>query len=120
MVQVVLSDDARELLERIRVQRPGRLTMVIGNGCCDSTAPFVFEDYFSGAGETPVAELDGDVTVVLDRALIDLFEGREVVIDAVRVACADSFSCESELGMRFTLARMPAVDAQAASGAGSS
>ena len=57
--------------------------------------------------------------MVLDRALIDLFDGREVVIDAVRVACADSFSCESELGMRFTLARMPAVDAQAASGAGS-
>jgi uncharacterized protein (DUF779 family) len=120
MVQVVLSDDARELLARIRERRRGSLTMVIGNGCCDSTAPYVFEDYFSGAGEAPVAELDGDVTVVLDRALMDLFDGREIVIDAVRVACADSFSCESELGMRFTLARMPALDAQAASGAGSS
>jgi uncharacterized protein (DUF779 family) len=120
MVQVVLSDDARELLERIRERRRGPLTLVIGNGCCDSTAPFVFEDYFSGAGEVPVAELDGGVTVVLDRALIDLFDGREVVIDATAVACADSFSCESELGMRFTLARMPGVDAQAPSGAGSS
>ena len=120
MVQVVLSDDARELLGRIRERRHGSLTLVIGNGCCDSTAPYVFEDYFSGAGEVPVAQLDGDVTVVLDRALMDLFDGREVVIDAARVACADSFSCESELGMRFTLARMPALGAQAASGAGSS
>ena len=116
MVHVVLSDPARELLERIGERRRGRLTMVIGNGCCDSTAPFVFEDYFSGAAEEQIAELDGGVTVVLDRALLDLFEGREVVIDATQVAAADSFSCESELGMRFTLARMPGVDAQAASG----
>ena len=108
MVQVVLSDDARDLLERIGERRRGPLTMVIGNGCCDSTAPFL-----------PVAELDGGVTVVLDRALMDLFEGREVVIDAVRVACADSFSCESELGMRFTLERLPGVDVQAASDGGS-
>jgi uncharacterized protein (DUF779 family) len=120
MVQVVLSDTAHELLQRIGERRRGQLTMVIGNGCCDSTAPFVFEDYFAGAAEQEIAQLDGGVTVVLDRALIDLFEGREIVIDATEVAAADSFSCESELGMRFTLARMPGVDAQAASGAGPS
>jgi uncharacterized protein (DUF779 family) len=120
MVNVVLSDEARDLLERIRERRRGPLTIVIGNGCCDSTAPFLFEDYFAGAGEARVAELGGGVEVVLDRALVDLFEGREVVIDATPVACADSFSCESELGMRFTLVRMPGVGAQPAPGRDSS
>ncbi len=111
MVRLVLSDSEGGRFEGIGERRRGPLTMVIGNGCCDSTAPFVFEDYFAGAAEEQIAELDGGVQVMLDRALLDLFEGREVVIDATEVAVADSFSCESELGMRFTLARMPGVDA---------
>ena len=33
------------------MQRPGALSLVIGNGCCDSTAPFLFEAYMAGPGE---------------------------------------------------------------------
>lgn len=85
--------------------------MVIGNGCCDSTAPFLFESYLAGPGETPVGELDDGIPVLLDTALLELFDGREVVIDAAAAATQgeDSFSCESELGMRFSLARMPSL-----------
>ena len=111
MVSVVLTDAARELLGRVRGDRHGELTMVIGNGCCDSTAPFLFESYVAGPAETPVGELDGGVKVLLDTPLLDLFEGREVVIDAASAATQgeDSFSCESELGMRFSLDRLPAA-----------
>jgi uncharacterized protein (DUF779 family) len=112
VVNVVLTDAARALLERIRAQRGGPLSLVIGNGCCDSTAPFLFESYVGGPNEARVGELPGEVEVLLDRALLELFEGREVVVDAGNAAGGpgeDSFSCESELGMRFSLDRLPAV-----------
>jgi uncharacterized protein (DUF779 family) len=110
VVTVVLTDSARDLLDRIRAQRSGALSLVIGNGCCDSTAPFLFEAYVAGPNEARVGEVAGDVEVLLDRALLGLFEGREIVIDAADAAGGpgeDSFSCESELGMRFSLDRLP-------------
>jgi uncharacterized protein (DUF779 family) len=108
VIALVLTDEARALLDRLRGERNGSLTMVIGNGCCDSTAPFVFESYLTGPNEARIAELDG-VEVVLDRALLDLFDGREVVIDAGPEPAGDSFSCEADLGMRFSIERMPRV-----------
>ena len=110
VVNVVLTDSARELLARVRAQRTGSLSLVIGNGCCDSTAPFLFETYLAGPNEARVGELSGGVEVLLDRSLLDLFEGREIVIDAGDAGGGpgeDSFSCESELGMRFSLDRLP-------------
>jgi uncharacterized protein (DUF779 family) len=111
MVEVVLTEEARAVLAAVRASRRGDLALVIGNGCCDSTAPFLFEDYLAGPNEDRVAELDGGVTVLLDSALRDLFDGREVVIDIAPGPAPDSFSCESELGVRFSLARMPGVGA---------
>jgi uncharacterized protein (DUF779 family) len=111
-LHLVLTDAARELLERVRAERTGELSLVIGNGCCDSTAPFLFESYLTGPGEARVGEVDG-VPVLLDAALVELFDGREVVVDAGPAGPVgeDSFSCESELGMRFTLNRLPGVTA---------
>jgi uncharacterized protein (DUF779 family) len=108
VIALVLTDTARGLIGRVRAERTGPLTMVIGNGCCDSTAPFLFESYLAGPNERHVGELDG-VDVLLDEALVELFDGREVVIDAVDDAGGDSFSCEAELGMRFSLERLPAL-----------
>ena len=111
-VDIVLTDAAKSLLGRVAVQRPGALSLVMGNGCCDSTAPFLFETYTAGPGEAQVAVVEG-VPVLLDAALLALFEGREVVVDAAPADAMgeDSFSCEAELGMRFTLARLPRVAA---------
>ena len=108
-VDIVLTDAARSLLERVAAQRPGVLSLVIGNGCCDSTAPFLFEAYVAGPGEARVAVVVEGVPVLLDAALLALFDGREVVVDAAPADAMgeDSFSCEAELGMRFSLARMP-------------
>ena len=107
-VHLVLTEAARELLARVRAERHGELSLVIGNGCCDSTAPFLFESHMTGPGEAQVAEVDG-VPVLLDAALLELFDGREVVVDAGPAGPVgeDSFSCEAELGMRFTLNRLP-------------
>jgi uncharacterized protein len=106
-VSVVLTDEARDTLRRARDGR-GEMTIVIGNGCCDSTAPFLFEGYVAGPNETQVAEVAG-VPVLLDAPLLSLFRGREVVIDVRPEPGEDSFSCETELGVRFSMERMPAL-----------
>lgn len=108
-VQVVLTEAASDAIRRTRATRGDDLALVIGNGCCDSTAPFLFSAYAAGPGEEPVGEVDG-VPVYLDRSLTSLFGGREVVIDATPDTGADSFSCETELGVRLRMLRMPLPD----------
>jgi uncharacterized protein (DUF779 family) len=104
--RVVLTDTAREVLGRIRDEQPGELALVIGNGCCDSTAPFLFADYVAGPNERQVG-LVADVPVLLDESLARSFAGTEVVVDAREDPQPDSFSCEAEIGYRFCLERMP-------------
>jgi uncharacterized protein (DUF779 family) len=106
VVSVVLTDTAADALSRVRGELGEDLTFVIGNGCCDSTAPFLFSRYVATGAEERVAEADG-VPVLLDAALLELFDGREVVIDAAPDPGGDSFSAETELGLRFTMQRLP-------------
>jgi uncharacterized protein (DUF779 family) len=108
---VVLTAAAEEAIERVRTTFGDELTLLIGNGCCDSTAPFLFARYAPGPGEKHVAAVAG-VPVFLDAGLTELFDGREVVIDARDGRAADeedSFSCETELGLRLTMERLPAA-----------
>ena len=103
---MVLTEAAADAVERVRGELGDELTMLIGNGCCDSTAPFLFSRYAPGPAEARVADASG-VPVYLDAALADLFAGREVVIDVRDDPGGDSFSAETELGLRFTMERLP-------------
>jgi uncharacterized protein (DUF779 family) len=106
---VVLTDNALEVLARVRDERHDGLSLVIGNGCCDSTAPFLFANYLPGPNELLVAEV-ADVPVFLDKTLEHSFAGTEIVIDAQPDRQSDSFSCEAELGYRLCLERLPAAE----------
>jgi uncharacterized protein (DUF779 family) len=106
---VVLTPDAARVIRRVKEEQDGReLSLVIGNGCCDSTAPFLFADYLAGPTERLVGEAEG-VRVFVDDLVAASFEGREVVVDANDDPQADSFSCEAELGFRFFLDRLPSL-----------
>jgi len=108
-ITVVLTDAARDVIARVREQRGDDLSLVIGNGCCDSTAPFLFSNYFAGPNEREVVVIDG-VRVFVEDGIAQSFRGREVVVDAHEGGVEpDSFSCENELGYRFSLDRLPAV-----------
>jgi uncharacterized protein (DUF779 family) len=107
-VNVVLTDAARVVLERVRSENDGKLVMVIGNGCCDSTAPYLFSDYLPGPNERLVGEIE-EMPVFLDESLSGSFSGTEVVVDARADPQPDSFSRESEIGYRFVLDRLPAA-----------
>jgi uncharacterized protein (DUF779 family) len=105
---LVLTDAARDVLERVRRLRGNDLVLVVGNGCCDSTAPFVFSGYMPGPLERQVGSVAG-VPVFCDQLVAESFGDTEVVIDVRDDPQPDSFSCEAELGFRFSLDRLPTV-----------
>ena len=102
-ITIVLTDAAVDVIGQVRAARGDDLSLVIGNGCCDSTAPYLYDRYYPGSN------LHG-VRVFVEDGIARSFEGREVVVDASAGDIQpDSFSCEAELGYRFSLDRLPAV-----------
>lgn len=87
-----------------RVQGGGRddLVMVLGTGCCDSTAPFLYDRYEPGRDAVEVGTVAG-VRVLAHGWLADLYDGGELILGVDEGTPNDSFSLESEFGCRFTL-----------------
>lgn len=91
-----------------KVAAEGRegLVMVLGTGCCDSTAPFLYDRYYPGPDVVQVGEVAG-VPVYAHEWLADLYAGADgLEVDVDEGVPNDSFSLESELDCRFTL-RVP-------------
>jgi uncharacterized protein (DUF779 family) len=88
-----------------KVAEGGRedLVMVLGTGCCDSTAPFLYDRYYPGPDVVEVGQA-GDVPVLAHRWLADLYgDGDGLELDVEDGVVSDSFSLESEYDCRFTL-----------------
>ena len=77
--------------------------MVLGTGCCDSTAPFLYDRYLPDPGAVRVGEVAG-VPVYAHRWLADLYAGSDrLEVDVDESVPNDSFSLESDYDCRFTL-----------------
>jgi uncharacterized protein (DUF779 family) len=101
-MRVNATDAARTVVARARTERTGTLTITIGTGCCESTAPFLYEDFWPGPDQEPVGEVDG-VVVYAPEYLRALYPGDEgPTIDAIEVP-AESLSIETEWGQRLML-----------------
>lgn len=75
----------------------------IGTGCCESTAPFLYEDFWPGPDAEAVGEVAG-VEVFAPEYLRALYPGSDgVVIDVDDGLMAESMSIETEYGCRFIL-----------------
>lgn len=88
-----------------KVAASGRedLMMVLGTGCCDSTAPYLYDRYYPGPDVVEVGRV-ADVPVYAHRWLADLYPiGEGLEIDADEGVVNDSFSLESEHDCRLTL-----------------
>jgi uncharacterized protein (DUF779 family) len=100
-----------------RVAASGRkdLVVVLGTGCCDSTAPYLYDGYYPGPDAVPVGNVEG-VPIYAHRWLADLYGGLgALTLDCVVDSTGDSFSLESNLGCRLTLAvRTPGAGLSAA------
>jgi uncharacterized protein (DUF779 family) len=94
---------AARIVERAKRDRRGALVFTIGTGCCESTAPFLYEDFWPGPDSEPVGEVAG-VGVFAPEYLRALYPGDEgVVVDVEDGLMAESMSIETEYGCRFIL-----------------
>ena len=103
-MKVSATEAAREAVRRVIAAGREDLVLVLGTGCCDSTAPYLYDRYYPGPDAVPVGDVEG-VPVVAHRWLADLYgHGDGLEIDCRRDSASDSFSLESEQGCRLTLA----------------
>jgi uncharacterized protein (DUF779 family) len=94
---------AARVVERAQRDRRGSLVFTIGTGCCESTAPFLYEDFWPGPDSEPVGDVAG-VPVFAPAFLRDLYPGNDgVVVDVEEGLMAESMSIETEYGCRFVL-----------------
>ena len=93
---------AVEIIEAMGQRRSGTLTVTIGTGCCESTAPFLYEDFWPGPDQEPVGEVAG-VTVYAPEYLRTQYPGDDGVVLDVNEELAESLSVETELGCRLVL-----------------
>lgn len=96
------TSDAAQVVERARRDRPGELVFTIGTGCCESTAPFLYEDFWPGPDSEQVGEVAG-VGVFAPAYLRALYPGDDGVTIDVEELMAESMSIETEYGFRFIL-----------------
>ncbi|MGH2795195.1 MAG: DUF779 domain-containing protein [Actinomycetota bacterium] len=106
-MNVSVTSEAETIVRRVRDDGRENLIMVLGTGCCDSTSPFLYDNYLPEPDSQPVGVIDG-VQIVAPKWLADLYPGNEgLVVDVDAGVLNDSFSLESEYDCRFTL-RVPA------------
>ena len=75
-MRITASARAAEVVAEMATRRSGTLTVTIGTGCCESTAPFLYEDFLPGADMEPVGSV-GDVVIWAPEYLRRLYPGDE-------------------------------------------
>jgi uncharacterized protein (DUF779 family) len=101
-VKVEGTEAAGRIVERAKRDRRGALVFTIGTGCCESTAPFLYEDFWPGPDQAPVGEVAG-VPVYAPEYLRVMYPGDDGVVIDVDDGPAESMSIETEYGCRFVL-----------------
>ena len=99
---VTATDRACEVIAEMDRRRSGTLTVTIGTGCCESTAPFLYEDFWPGPDQEAVGEVGG-VAVYAPEYLRSSYPGDDGVVLDVVEELAESLSVETELGCRLIL-----------------
>ncbi len=103
---------AEEVVRQVQAEGRQELVMVLGTGCCDSTAPYLYDRYYPGPDVVEVGRVAG-VPVFAHDWLARLYRDEGgLLIDVDEGLPNDSFSLESEYDCRFTLRAEP-VEAQA-------
>jgi uncharacterized protein (DUF779 family) len=101
-VLVTGTSAAARVVEKAKRDRRGALVFTIGTGCCESTAPFLYEDFWPGPDSEQVGEVDG-VPVYAPEYLRALYPADDGVVIDVVDDLAESMSIETEYGCRFVL-----------------
>ena len=101
-MRVSATDAAAGVVRRARSTRQGVLTITLGTGCCESTAPFLYEDFWPGPDQERVGEVAG-VEVFAPEYLRAGYPGDDGAVIDVYEGPAESMSIETEWGCRLVL-----------------
>src|SRR5215207_4474169 len=102
-MRVTATERAAAIVEEVKATRTGSLTITIGTGCCESTAPFLYEDFWPGPDQEIVGSV-ADVPVYAPGYLrANYVDDDGVVIDVLENQMAESLSIETALDCRFIL-----------------
>jgi uncharacterized protein (DUF779 family) len=102
-MRVIATDEVEAVVRRVAESGRKDLVLVLGTGCCDSTAPFLYDRYYPGPDVVEVGRVAG-VPVLAHTWLAKLYaEGDGLELDVDEDPVADSFSLETEYGHRLTL-----------------
>lgn len=107
-MRVTATERASTVIAEMGERRSGALTVTIGTGCCESTAPFLYEDFWPGPDQEPVGEVAGVVVYAPEYLRVQYPGDDGVVLDVVD-ELGESLSVETELGCRLIL-RGPGFD----------
>jgi uncharacterized protein (DUF779 family) len=107
-MRVTATPRAEAVVERAKTARSGVLTITIGTGCCESTAPFLYEDFWPGPDQQVVGEVV-EVPVYAPEYLRDMYPDDDGVVIDLFEGIAESMSIETEWDCRLYL-RGQAVD----------
>jgi uncharacterized protein (DUF779 family) len=102
MAKVTTTDSAISILRQVRERRSGTLTISIDTGCCEGTAPHLYEDYILPYGSTEIGRV-ADVPVFVPPHLAELYENASILIDVIDEEASDAMSLETALGKRLVL-----------------
>jgi uncharacterized protein (DUF779 family) len=94
-----VSPTAATILRSVRGARHGRLTITIDGGCCDGTAPHLYENYVLPAGAEMIGRAEG-IPVYVPGALAEQYRDARVRLDLVEDPSSDALSLETEHGVR--------------------
>ncbi len=101
-MRVIATTDAEATVRKVLGEGRPELVMVLGTGCCDSTAPFLYDRYYPGPDVVKVGEIEG-IAVLAPMWLAELYTRATLQLDVDEGAPNDSLSLESEFDCRFTL-----------------
>lgn len=101
-MRVTATPRATTIVERAKSARRGELTVTIGTGCCESTAPFLYEDFWPGPDQEVVGEVAG-VPVYAPAYLRAMYPGDDGVVIDLFDGIAESMSIETEWDCRLYL-----------------
>src|SRR3954454_21941351 len=102
LMRVTGTERAIGVIEEMKALRSGTLTVTIGTGCCESTAPFLYEDFWPGPDQAEVGEVAG-VAIYAPEYLRKLYPADEAVTLDVVDELAAAFSIETEFVLRLVL-----------------
>jgi len=102
MAEIRVSERAAEVLRAIRSERSGELTISIDSGCCDGTAPHLYEDYVLPYGAVELGRAEG-IPVFIAPHFAEAWKHVRATLDVLDDPASDALSLETARGVRLVL-----------------